>query len=138
MDINEEIKKICKQHNLPYRFKIDHGNFETAIEFWAMGYFHPPKSKDWEEARKEQREIKCPDLLDYENKLIIEYEEESKPGKSSGKMGKKGHWEENKRDENRDYLYRIGGFKVLKLWESEYKDDTWKVKLEEFLREIII
>ena len=130
MDINEEIKKLKTK----YSFKVDHGKFETAIEFWAMGYYHPPKAKNWDS----NPEIKCPDLLDYENKLIIEYEEEPKPGKKGGKLGKKGHTEESKSDSDRDQLYRIAGFKLLKIWESEYKDNTYVKKLASFLTNMTI
>lgn len=123
----------CKQENLPYKFKVDSGNYETAIEFWAMGYHHPPKSANWNYAKSQDNEIKCPDLLDYHNKLIIEYEEESKPGKRGGKLGKKGHTEESNKDEHRDQLYRIAGFKLLKFWETDLKEENWN-KIYNFLK----
>lgn len=128
MEINEEIKK----HGI-YSFKVDHGEYQTGLEFWEIGYYHPPKSKSWEEAKAQGNTIKCPDLLDITNKRIIEFEEESKPGKKGGKLGKKGHTEESKRDSNRDYLYRISGFNVLKIWETDYLNGTWKEKLYNFL-----
>lgn len=109
----------CEEFGWPYQFKEDLGSFETAIEFWAMGYHHPPKSKDWDEVKKAGHEIKCPDILDFYNKIIVEFEEESKPGKKSGKLGKKGHTEESNRDSNRDQLYRIAGFRLCKIWECE-------------------
>ncbi len=129
MDINEQIKKL----HTKYSFKVDHGSFETAIEFWEMGYHHPPKSDNWEESRENGNEIKCPDLLDYPNRVIIEYEEEPKPGKRGGKLGKKGHTEESKRDTHRDYLYRIAGFKVLKIWETDYANGKYVQNLKNFL-----
>jgi len=129
MGINEEIKKL----HTNYSFLVDHGSFETAIEFWEMGYHHPPKSVNWEESRENGNEIKCPDLLDYPNRTIIEYEEEPRPGKKGGKLGKKGHTEESSRDSHRDYLYRIAGFKVLKIWESDYKDKSYIQNLKDFL-----
>ena len=128
MAINEEIKKL----NTKYTFKVDHGNFETAIEFWALGFYHPPKSKSWEECKHNQNEIICPDLLDYPNKLIIEYEEEGQKKRTGAKLPTKGHGragdQTNSRDTNRDKLYRIGGFKLLKIYESEYKDESYKKK----------
>ena len=66
----------CRKNNLPFRFKVDLGSFETAIEFWEIGYHHPPKSANWEASRAAGNVIKCPDLLDIDHKLIIEYEEE--------------------------------------------------------------
>jgi len=131
--IYRECIDFCKKEKLPFQFKVDSGNFETAIEFTAIGYHHPPKSKNWEESKKEGNQIKCPDLLEYEHKLIIEFEEEPKPGKKMGKLGRKGHTEESERDTNRDMLYRIAGFKLLKIWESEYKSGEWKQKLYDFL-----
>ena len=133
MDINEEIKKL----HTNYSFKVDSGTWETAIEFTAIGYHHPPKSQSWEEVKEQENEIKCPDLLDYSNKLIIEFEEEPKPGKKGGKLGKKGHTEESERDSHRDQLYRISGFRILKIWETEYKDNTYIEKLKEFLTRLL-
>ena len=133
MGINEEIKKL----NTPYHFKVDHGSFETAIEFTAIGYNHPPKSNNWEESRENGNEIKCPDLLDYTNKIIIEYEEEGQKSRPGASIPTKGHGPQgditNTRDTHRDYLYRIAGFKLLKIWESEYKDNSYVGKLKEFL-----
>jgi len=126
----------CKQEKLPFQFKVDSGNYETAIEFWAMGYYHPPKSQSWEEVKKAGNEIKCPDILDFEHKIIIELEEEPKPGKRGGKLGKKGHTEESDTDKHRDMLYRIAGFKILKIWESELKSKKYKEKLCQFLHEV--
>lgn len=128
--------KYCKDNDLPFRFKIDLGTFETAIEFHTFGYYHPPRSKSWDECKAEGNEIKCPDLLDWYNRLIIEYEEEPKPGKPSGKLGKKGHTEESEKDSHRDMLYRIAGFKVLKIWESEFKSNSYLQKLSSFFDEL--
>jgi len=139
----EELHKIyricvdyCKQEKLPFHFKVDSGSWETAIEFTSIGYHHPPKSQNWEELKKEGNEIKCPDILEFEHRLIIELEEEPKPGKRGGKLGKKGHTSESKKDTHRDYLYRIAGFKVLKIWESEYTSNKYKEKLYQFLHEM--
>ena len=108
---------------------MDSGTYETAIEFWAMGYHHPPRSKSWKELKKQGNEIKCPDIMDFENRIIIEFEEEPKPGK-------KGHTEESDKDERRDMLYRIAGFRVLKIWESEYINNSYNTKLYQFLHEV--
>jgi len=53
-----------------------------------------------------------------------------------GRLGKKGHTEESDRDEHRDMLYRIAGFRVLKIWESEYVDNSYNAKLYQFLHEV--
>lgn len=132
--IYEKIKSYCKEYNLPYTFKVDDGSFETAIEFTSIGYHHPPKSQSWDESKKNGNEIKCPDLLDFKNKIIIELEEEPKPGKKMGKLGKKGHTEESDKDYHRDMLYRISGFKILKIWETNFiNSNLWEQQLLEFL-----
>lgn len=124
----------CKKYKLPFKFKVDAGSFETAIEFSVIGYNHPPKSENWEESRTNGNEIKCPDILDFEHRIIIEYEEEPKPGKKMGRLGKKGHTEESTKDSHRDYLYRISGFHVLKFWETDLKQQNWE-KIHNFLLE---
>ncbi len=133
LHINMEVRKICQENDLPFRFKTDDGDYETAIEFWAMGYHHPPKSQSWEESKKQGNEIKCPDLLDYPHKLIIEFEEESTPNRGP-KIIKKGHTEESRKDSRRDQLYRMGGFKLLKIWEFDYKSGLWRQQLKDFLK----
>jgi len=75
-------------------------------------------------------------LLDFENRAIIEFEEEPTAGKIGGKMGKKGHTSESDTDEHRDMLYRIAGFRVLKIWESEFKSNNYNTKLYQFLHEV--
>lgn len=120
-DIRKLTKKLDLENNWGFKFKIDLGTWETGIEFTAIGYFHPPKSMSWEEVKEKGHELKCPDLLDYDNKIILEYEEEPTAGKKMGKMGKKGHTEESEKDTHRDQLYRIGGFRLFKVWQSEYK-----------------
>jgi len=118
--IHQDIKKLEKQYKWGFAFKKDLGTWETAIEFWNMGYYHPPKSNGWEEVKKKGNEIKEPDLLEWNNRIIIEYEEEPKPQRGP-KIVKKGHTEESKRDSHRDNLYGLAGFRMLKVWESEYK-----------------
>lgn len=132
-DINKSIKTLLEYTGWDYTFTTDDGSWETALEFWGtQTVFHPPESKNWEEVKKNESTIKCPDLLDWDHRRIIEYEEEPKAGKRGGKLGKKGHVEESKKDSHRDALYK--GFKLLKIWESEYKDGTWKEKLYKFLK----
>lgn len=138
--INKAIKVLAEYTDHPYTFKTDDGDWETAIEFPAIGYHHPPKSNSWEQVKENDNEIKCPDLLDFEHKKIIELEEEGQKKRTGAKLPTKGHGREgdqtNSRDSNRDRLYRIAGFKVLKIYESEYKDGTYKKKLYSFLGRI--
>lgn len=135
--IYEKVKSFCKENNLPYSFKVDDGSFETAIEFWALGYHHPPKSENWEASRAAGNEIKCPDLLDFEHKLIIEYDEEGQKKLSGARLARKGHGPEgdipNLRDTDRERLYRLGSFKFLRFYETDLKEENWQ-KLYDFLQ----
>lgn len=135
--IYEKIKSYCRANDLSYHFKVDDGSFETAIEFWALGYYHPPKSENREASREAGNEIKCPDLLDFEHKLILEYEEEGQKKLSGDRLARKGHGPEgdmpNKRDTDRDRLYRLGGFRLLRFYETDLKEENWK-KLYDFLQ----
>lgn len=124
-DIRQTIKKLELENNWGFNFKIDLGTWETAIEFTVIGYNHPPKSKSWKESKQSGNEIKCPDLLDFKNRIILEYEEEGQKVRSGAYLATKGHGPEgdisNEKDSHRDQLYRIGGFRLLKVWQSEYK-----------------
>ena len=128
--IYEQIKKIIKQNNLIFSFKIDHGTYETAIEFVGEKCFHPPISKNWDS----HPDIFCPDLLDWHNKIIIEWEEEVGEQRRGAFLAKKGHHREgdidNTRDARRGTFYKHSRFHILRIWES---DDSWREKLENFL-----
>lgn len=129
-EIYEYTKFLKKRHELQFNFKVDEGRYETAIEFKDGNVHHPPFSKDW----SDKPTIFCPDLLDFENKIIIEYEEEIGNKRPGAKLAKKGHNREgdmpNKRDARRNEYYQKNGFSYFQIWES---DRRWKVKLENFL-----
>lgn len=133
--IYERIKIISKENNLSYHFKVDDGDWETAIEFFydddeKWHTIHPPISVDW----SNNPQIFCPDLLDYENKIIIEYEEEVGNPRPGARLATKGHNREgdlpNKRDTRRKEFYADGNYTVFQIWES---DIHWEQKLERLL-----
>ncbi len=128
--IYEKIKIICRENNLSYNFKVDDGDWETAIEFIGEKSYHPPISVDW----SNNPQIFCPDLLDYENKIIIEFEEEIGNPRPSARLARKGHNREgdlpNKRDTRRKEFYDDGNFQCFLIWVS---DNTWEQKLERLL-----
>lgn len=133
--IYRECIKLNKEHNWNYSFKEDSGSYETMMQFieneWNRNLVacYPPMAKNWDDMQL----CNAPDIMDFNSKIIIEYEEESKPGKRMGKLGKKGHWSECKKDTQRDSHYKKAGFRLCKIWESEYKKADWKNKLFHFL-----
>ncbi len=138
-DIYREAVKQEIKNNWGFKFKVDDGNFETAIEFVEIAggtdviLYHPPKAKDWNDADT----IQCPDILDFENRIIIEYQEETGKRRKGAYLAKKGHGHPgdlaNIRDSRRDSNYSRGGFRVLNIWESDYKNESWKKTLWQFL-----
>jgi hypothetical protein len=74
-------------------------------------------------------------LIDYYRQKIIEYEELASPNTGYLHAKKnKGHTDYvNTRDSRRDLYYSGAKFDVCKIWEHELKDDTWKIKLTNFL-----
>lgn len=131
------VQSIAKMYGWHFQFKVDDGNFETAIIIGMDGEWKLPGPESMEElkAREFQEKLFCPDLIDYYQKLIIEYEELAKP--NTGYLGAKmhkGHTDyTNSRDTIRDAYYNKAGFNVLKIFENELKDESWKAKLRTFL-----
>ena len=76
-----------------------------------------------------------PDLIDFKNKIIIEYQEECKGRQGvlrrRGKINKKGHDEFS--DEDKDIFYELAKFNQLKIWENT-PPEKQKEELREFLK----
>jgi len=139
--IYKKCLEYCKKYCLPFNFKIDAGRYETAIEFIELQnnqikFYHPPISQNWEESKKRNSVIKCPDLLDFNHKLIIELDEEGCKKRPGARLATKGHGREGdmstNRDEDRGYYYRIGEFKLLRFYEADLKKGNWE-KIQNFL-----
>ena len=133
---------LRNENSYPFQFKEDSGDYETMIEFVENTMYpklpkyspsHPPISNHWDAMKLINSIPICPDIMDFKNRIVIEFEEESTAGKSSGKLGKKGHWADSKRDSRRDKLYKDCKFRFCKIWESEVAENTWKMKLFHFL-----
>lgn len=127
------ILHLNKENGWNFSFKVDSGSFETRIDI----------SEDGKCFRGNNQlpligySMYCPDLLDFSRKLIVEYEESSdkQTGYFHAKKSHKGHSDYcNTRDTERDAFYNIAGFKLLKIWDHELKDDTWMLKLDSFLK----
>lgn len=120
----QEANRISEEFGLGFRFKFDQGNYETRIDISDLGTCFIGNGK----LPLIGFEMFCPDVLDFHNKIIIEYEEEAKPNKGSKR--RKGHFEGNNHDLKRDWAYTKAKFGVCKIWESDKK---WKETLKQFL-----
>jgi len=122
--VYQECKKISDELNFGFSFKWDQGDYETRIDInedgnCVLGNGQLPLIG---------YEMFCPDILDYTNRIIIEFEEECQPDKGAKK--RKGHFEINTRDVRRGKYYNKAKFDLLRIWES---DKQWKKTLKQFL-----
>lgn len=132
---------FCKLASLPFRFKEDSGHFETAIIINELGHSRiPNQNDDWQSIQNypHNPQLFVPDLIDYEYKIMMEFEEEGGKKRSGAKLATKGHGREgditNKRDTKRNEYYLVGGFSLLRIWESQMKTPTiWKMIVIQFL-----
>lgn len=140
--IYDKANEWCKKHNIRYSFTVDDGDYETAIEFFFLGdakitqweVMHPPRSKNWDT----NPNIFCPDIMDFDNKIIIEYEEEGQKKRSGAHLATKGHGREGdlptRKDSRRTDYYSFGKFRVLRFYEADLSAENWD-KLYQFLLE---
>jgi len=136
-----KIRELSNEHGWHFQFKVDDGNFETAIIIGMDGEWQLPGPESMQELKLQefQEKLFCPDLIELYQKIIIEFEELAKP--NTGYLGAKmhkGHTDyTNSRDSVRDEYYGKTGFHVLKIYENEYKDGSWISKLEKFLAQLV-
>lgn len=125
---------FCKLAELPFSFKEDLGDYETIIAIDGNNWYIPDKTQNWESVIGT---VFCPDIIDYSNHIIIEFEEETGPRKPGSKLAQKGHGHEGDadtvRDKTRNDAYKKAAFRVFRLWESTFKNKNWKLQLFEFL-----
>ena len=135
--INQQIKEIDK--NNQYNFVIDTDTKEgkTRIVIDEIGTWKKAPSLTEEQAmefRKKGFRQFVPDLIDFKNKIIIEYQEESEGRhgilRRRGKINKKGHDEFS--DEDKDMFYDLASFNQLKIWENTSPEEQ-RGELEVFL-----
>lgn len=114
-----------------YNFIMDvdtkHSRNAILINQHGQIITQPISKEDADKYRKLEFKPFVPDIMDFKNKKIIEYQEEPKPGKGAH-IGKKGHDEFS--DEDKDLYYALAGFDQLKIWES---DPNWMNKINSFL-----
>ena len=137
-EIKNQIQEIDKEKD--YNFIIDSDTKEgrTRIIIDEFGTWKKMPNLTEEQAsefRKKGFRQFVPDLIDFKNKIIIEYQEESKGRQGVlrrlGKINKKGHDEFS--DEDKDLFYKLAEFNQLKIWENTSPEEQ-KEELEKFLK----
>jgi len=126
-----EFSDLC---GLQFSFQEDSGHLETGIAISEYGETIKPTKLNF--GGMGVWKIFVPDILDYHNKIIIEYEETPGEPRPGAKLARKGHDPDgqDKRTKNRDLYYDIGKFHLLKIFDYEFNDWTlWKIKLFRFL-----
>ena len=137
-EIKNQIQQIDKKKY--YKFSIDTDTKEgrTRIIIDEFGTWKKTPNLTEEQAseyRKKGFRQFVPDLIDFKNKIIIEYQEECKGRQGvlrrRGKINKKGHDEFS--DEDKDIFYELAKFNQLKIWENTPEVEQNK-ELEVFLK----
>ena len=136
-EINQQIKHIDKKNYFNFIVDTDTKEGKTRIiinEFGTWKKTPQLTEKQATEYRKKGFRQFVPDLIDFKNKIIIEYQEECKGRQGvlrrRGKINKKGHDEFS--DEDKDIFYELAKFNQLKIWENTPQDEQDK-ELESFL-----
>ena len=122
-EINKQIKKFDKKKYYNFIIDTDTKEGRTRIIIDEFGTWkktpHLTEEQATEYRKKGFRQF-VPDLIDFKNKIIIEYQEESKGRQGvlrrRGKINKKGHDEFS--DEDKDIFYELAKFNQLKIWEN--------------------
>ncbi|MCH9657662.1 hypothetical protein K0U27_03020 [archaeon] len=135
--IHRQIKQIDQKNHYDFVIDTDTKEGKTRIVIDEFGTWKKVPSLTEEQAedyRKKGFRQFVPDLIDFKNKIIIEYQEESEGRQGvlrrRGKINKKGHDEFS--DEDKDLFYELAKFNQLKIWENtapEKQND----ELKEFL-----
>jgi len=137
-EIKNQIQEIDKEKD--YNFIIDSDTKEgrTRIIIDEFGTWKKMPNLTEEQAsefRKKGFRQFVPDLIDFKNKIIIEYQEECKGRQGilrrRGKINKKGHDEFS--DEDKDIFYELAKFEQLKIWENTPQEEQNK-ELKNFLK----
>ena len=135
--INEQIKEIDKERKYNFVIDTDTKEGKTRIIIDEFGKWEKARYLTKEQAenfRKKGFRQFVPDLIDFKNKIIIEYQEESEGRhgvlRRHGKINKKGHDEFS--DEDKDMFYDIANFDQLKIWENTTPEKQ-REELEIFL-----
>jgi hypothetical protein len=137
-EINQQIKQFDKKKHYNFIIDTDTKEGKTRIVIDEFGAWKKTPYLTEEQAiefRKKGFRQFVPDLIDFKNKVIIEYQEESKGRQGvlrrRGKINKKGHDEFS--DEDKDLFYKLAEFNQLKIWENTSPEEQ-KEELKKFLK----
>ena len=137
-EINQQIKQFDKKKHYNFIIDTDTKEGKTRIVIDEFGTWKKTPYLTEEQAiefRKKGFRQFVPDLIDFKNKIIIEYQEESKGRQGvlrrRGKINKKGHDEFS--DEDKDLFYKLAEFNQLKIWENTSPEEQ-KAELKKFLK----
>ena len=140
-EIHQEIKKFDKKNKFNFIIDTDTKEGRTRIVIDEFGEWKKTPNLTEEQAsefRKKGFRQFVPDLIDFKNKIIIEYQEECEGRQGilrrRGKINKKGHDEFS--DEDKDTFYELAKFNQLKIWENTSIEEQ-KKEMGEFL-EILV
>ncbi len=139
--ISQQIKEIDEKKHYDFVIDTDTKEGKTRIVIDEYGTWKKVPSLTEEQAddyrRKGFRQF-VPDLIDFKNKIIIEYQEESEGRQGvlrrRGKIYKKGHDEFS--DEDKDIFYELAKFNQLKIWENTAPEKQSE-ELKEFLMALL-
>ena len=136
--INQQIKQIDEKNYYNFIIDTDTKEGKTRIVIDEFGTWEKTPyltEKQAAEYRKKGFRQFVPDLIDFKNKIIIEYQEESKGRQGvlrrRGKINKKGHDEFS--DEDKDLFYELAEFNQLKIWENTSQTEQDE-ELKNFLK----
>tara|TARA_B110000438_G_scaffold5619_1_gene5605 strand:+ start:1622 stop:2068 length:447 start_codon:yes stop_codon:yes gene_type:complete len=137
-EINQQIKQFDKKKYFNFIIDTDTKEGKTRIVIDEFGTWKKTPQLTEEQAteyRKKGFRQFVPDLIDFKNKGIIEYQEECKGRQGvlrrRGKINKKGHDEFS--DEDKDLFYKLAKFNQLKIWENTSPEQQ-KEELKDFLK----
>jgi len=129
-------RELENKYNWGYNFKWDQGSFETAI------LIHNEKQNMWQRPESNQTwkdiptsfALFCPDIVDFDKKIIIEYDETPGKPRSGARLAKKGHDPDGMdwRTEQRNLAYTRAGFNI-KIILDTMEESKWKEELKKFL-----
>jgi len=136
------IRELEKKHNWGYVFRWDQGNKETWIgidkQDGKIIYGYQAEDMNREKLFKQYKTF-VPDIIDYEMKTIIEFEETPGKPRKGARLAKKGHDPDgnDKRTTIRDFYYEMAGFELFKVFDYQIEEE-WKLLLKKFLIETFL